>query len=125
MKPTTMTVRPGAGRRFTAARLVTDADGNAHVVIEEEDAPPTLPTPEVRARNALASRPVTMSLHETVAMAITTDRDDTWEKACKLPRHIAVHGQGPIDEWGPGRVRRGDWNCIALEDLEKLLKGTP
>jgi len=119
MKPTTMTVRPAAGRRFTAARLVTDADGNAHVVIDEEDAGPRLLTPRQRAKTIPFDDRQQLALwyRECVVVAIAEDRDDTWEKACKLPRYIAVQHEQE-------RRKRGDWNCIALEDLEKLLKGT-
>lgn len=56
------------------------------------------------------------------AQVVATDRADVWEKACKLPRYIAVQRESVPDRPEPGRVLRGDWNCIALEDLEKLLE---
>lgn len=79
---------------------------------------PRLMTPEERAKweygdQAAVSHTGVISLTH----AVRADRADIWQKACLLPRYIAKQSDQS------GATKRGDWNCIALDDLAALLEG--
>ena len=116
-----MTIRAPAGKRIVKVHQTFDADpDDKYVVVEMEDVRPKLMTPEERTEASIPSifidRTANAAARALARQAVCEDRADIWEKACQLPRYIAVQHEQE-------RVKRGDWNCIALEDLEKLLKG--